>query len=165
MFVKVSTDGGTTWDDYLWTFGEIGEWQDFTWNETNLDLSAYAGESNVVVGFHVVADDNGAIYLDDVSINGGLSSVTEFGTTFSSNNSSSYAAVSKALPVAVSNPFFFSARNANQDLNGFNIYRSTLSPVDVSELNLVSSVAASMDTYVDTDLNNGIDYHLSLIHI
>lgn len=159
MFVKVSTDGGTTWDDYLWTFGEIGEWQDFTWNETNLDLSAYAGESNVVVGFHVVADDNGAIYLDDVSINGGLSSVTEFGTTFSSNNSSSHAAVSKALPVAVSNPFFFSARNANQDLNGFNIYRSTLSPVDVSELNLVSSVAASMDTYVDTDLNNGIDYH------
>lgn len=159
MFVKVSTDGGTTWGNYLWTFGEIGVWEDFTWNETNLDLSAYAGESNVIVGFHVVADDNGTIYLDDVTITGGTGLVTELGTTLAAGNTSLHAPGSKALPAPISSPPISFGRNVNQNLSGYNIYRSNTSPVDVSELNLVSSVSASVETYEDANVSNGNDYH------
>ncbi len=159
MFVKVSTDGGTTWDNYLWTFGEIGVWEDFVWNETNLDLSAYAGESNVVVGFHLVANDNGTTYLDDITIMAGTGLITDFGTSIASKNSVPFSAGSKSIVASNELPSFPVAREVNQDLSGYNIYRSTTSPVDVSSLNLVSSVTASIETYEDTEVSNGNDYH------
>jgi lysyl endopeptidase len=70
MFVKVSTDGGTSWDN-LWTFGEIGVWDNFTWYETTLDLSAYSG-SAIQVAFNVVANDNGDVALDNVYVGEGF---------------------------------------------------------------------------------------------
>jgi len=159
LFVKVSTDGGTTWGSYLWTFGDIGEWEDFTWYETNLDLSAYAGESNVIVGFHVVADDNGAIYMDDVTITGSDDLIAGFGTIFSARNSEPLSSELKTLALSNGNPTFPNTRETNRDLSGYNIYRSTTSPVDVSSLNFISSVGASAETYEDTDVSNGVDYH------
>lgn len=74
LFVKVSTDGGFSWDT-LWTFGDSlavitsgcpWPWGDWTWYQATLDLSAYCGETDVTIGFHVVADDNADIGMDDI---------------------------------------------------------------------------------------------------
>ena len=76
LFVEVSTDAGATWDT-LWTFGDsvcvVGSgvtwpWEDWVWYQSTLDLSEYADMSNIYIGFHVVADDNADIAIDDVVI-------------------------------------------------------------------------------------------------
>lgn len=69
LFVKVSTDGGTTWD-VLWTFGDIGVWNDWVWYYTVIDLSAYVGQSNVKIAFNVVANDNADVGLDEITVYG-----------------------------------------------------------------------------------------------
>jgi len=70
LYVKVSTDGGTTWDPYLWTYGEIGPWENWVWYETIINLSTYVGEDNVVVAFHLVGDDNSQNAIDNIEIVG-----------------------------------------------------------------------------------------------
>jgi len=76
LFIEVSTDGGSSWD-VLWTFGDSAmvvnsgvpwPWENWVWYQSTLSLDAYAGEANVWVGFHVVADDNADIGVDDVLI-------------------------------------------------------------------------------------------------
>jgi len=67
LFVKVSVDGGQNWDT-LWTFGEIGRWENWTWYQTTLDLSDYQGEPSVMIAFHVLADDNADIVLDHIFV-------------------------------------------------------------------------------------------------
>ena len=76
LFVEVSTDGGTNWDT-LWTFGDsamvvnsggVWPWTNWTWYQATLNLSDYGGESNVIIAFHVVADDNADIAIDDIEI-------------------------------------------------------------------------------------------------
>ena len=61
----MSLDGGSTWEPYIWTFGEIGVWTNWTWYQTTLDLSMYSGE-NIMVAFNIVADDNADIALDNI---------------------------------------------------------------------------------------------------
>ncbi len=67
LFVKVSVDGGQNWET-LWTFGEIGRWENWTWYQTTLDLSGYQGEPGVMIAFHVLADDNADIVLDHIFV-------------------------------------------------------------------------------------------------
>lgn len=76
LFVEVSTDGGTNWDT-LWTFGDsamvvnsggVWPWVNWTWYQATLNLSDYGGQANVIVAFHVVADDNADIDIDDIEI-------------------------------------------------------------------------------------------------
>ncbi len=69
LFLKISVDGGQNWQR-LWTFGDIGVWDDFTWYYTIIDLAAFSGYSNVRLAFHVVASDNADIAIDDVMIAG-----------------------------------------------------------------------------------------------
>lgn len=69
LFVKVSIDGGTSWQT-LWTFGEIGYWEDFSWYYSIIDLSAYRGQSNVKIAFNVVASDNADIAIDEIMVSG-----------------------------------------------------------------------------------------------
>ncbi|MBN1598026.1 MAG: trypsin-like peptidase domain-containing protein [Bacteroidales bacterium] len=66
LFVIVSLDTGNTWEPYLWTFGEIGVW-DNVWNETILDLTGYAG-NNLMIAFQVLANENGNIGIDNVFV-------------------------------------------------------------------------------------------------
>ena len=66
LFIQVSTDGGTTWNS-IWTFGDIGVWVNWTWYETSLDLSAYAGQT-VLIGFNEVGDDNADVGIDNVYV-------------------------------------------------------------------------------------------------
>jgi subtilisin family serine protease len=67
LFVKVSTDGGQTWD-MLWTFGNIGYWTNWNWYQTTLDLSAYQGQPDVQIAFHILANDNADIAIDQVFV-------------------------------------------------------------------------------------------------
>ncbi len=76
LFVQVSTNSGATWDT-LWTFGDetmvVGSgvpwpWSSFVWYQSTISLDAYAHQANVWVGFHVVANDNADIGVDDVVI-------------------------------------------------------------------------------------------------
>ncbi|MDP8268816.1 MAG: choice-of-anchor J domain-containing protein [Candidatus Tenebribacter davisii] len=76
LFIQVSIDGGTTWDP-IWTFGDIGVWDNFTWYETSLDLAAYSGE-DVLIGFNVVGNDNADTGIDNVYV--GSSSGRTIGT-------------------------------------------------------------------------------------
>ena len=82
LFVKVSADGGTVWDT-LWTFGDIGVWENWTWYETTIDLSDYAGQT-IQLAFQVVADDNADITIDNVYI-GYTSKKAQFDTKCISN--------------------------------------------------------------------------------
>ncbi len=67
LFVEVSTDNGATWEK-IWTFGNIGEWSNFVWYNTKLDLSKYVGNDNVKISFHIVANDNADIAVDDIEL-------------------------------------------------------------------------------------------------
>ncbi len=67
LFVKISFDGGLTWEEPVWTFGEIGEWENWTWYETTIKLADYA-DSVLTIAFNIVADDNADIAMDYVSI-------------------------------------------------------------------------------------------------
>lgn len=69
LFVKVSTDGGSTWDQ-LWTFGNIGVWVSWTWYQTILDLSVYQGQPDVLIAFQVDANDNGFNHIDEINVTG-----------------------------------------------------------------------------------------------
>jgi hypothetical protein len=85
LFVEVSLDAGITWDT-LWTFGDSTAvldsgapwpWGKWIWYESIIVLDDYAAAPNVMIGFHVVADDNADIALDDVLIDTIVSAVNE----------------------------------------------------------------------------------------
>lgn len=69
LFVKISVDGGTTWET-LWTFGDIGFWEDFEWYYTIINLSNFRGYSDVRIAFNVMANNNADIAIDEVVISG-----------------------------------------------------------------------------------------------
>lgn len=66
LMVKVSTDGGSTWD-VIWNWQDIGVWENFTWYETTVPLDAYVGQV-VKVAFNLVGNDNAETQIDKVSI-------------------------------------------------------------------------------------------------
>lgn len=85
LFVEVSTDAGITWDT-LWTFGDSTAvmnsgapwpWANWTWYESIIILDDYADSPHVMIGFHVVADDNADVALDDVVIDTIVSALNE----------------------------------------------------------------------------------------
>jgi hypothetical protein len=74
LFVKISTNGGSSWTT-LWTFGDsamvvnsggVWPWSNFVMYEATLDLSAYSGSA--LIAWHVVANDNADIAIDDVVV-------------------------------------------------------------------------------------------------
>jgi hypothetical protein len=60
--VDVSTDGGATWTMV---------WSDLGFNDTStmVDISAYAGQASVMVGFHYVGDYAHSTTIDNVVVN------------------------------------------------------------------------------------------------
>jgi len=69
LFVQISTDDGATWTS-IWTYGDIGVWDNFVWYETTLSLADYAGQT-VKVAFNIVGNDNAQNGLDNVYIGNG----------------------------------------------------------------------------------------------
>jgi hypothetical protein len=75
LFVKISTNGGSSWSSPLWTFGDSAmvvnsggpwPWTSFIMYEATIDLSAYSGSA--LIAFHIVANDNADIAIDDVLV-------------------------------------------------------------------------------------------------
>jgi len=68
LTVKISTDGGTLWDD-LWTEHDAGEFNSWTWYNTLLDLNAYLSETDVRIAFVYAGFDGAQFSIDAVVIN------------------------------------------------------------------------------------------------
>ncbi len=68
LIVKISTDGGANWDD-LWTEHDEGEFTNWEWHNTVIDLSAYLAENNVILAFNYSGYDGAQFSIDAVSIN------------------------------------------------------------------------------------------------
>ncbi len=65
--VAVSTDGGSSWTE-IWDEHDEGSFTSWEWYQTSLDLSAYAGESNVQVGFQYEGSDGAQASIDDITL-------------------------------------------------------------------------------------------------
>jgi hypothetical protein len=138
LFVKVSTDDGATWTP-VWTNGDIGVWENFTWYETSLqsEISDYVGQS-VKVAFNVVGDDNAVTCLDNVTI--GAGSRTE-GTIALGHSNNTLSTEKKIGQLAV-----VSTRESRA-LQGFKIFMDG---------NLVHELTdASARTYTHQDVEAG----------
>ena len=66
-FIKVSIDDGSTWTQ-VWSENDLGVFANFIMNPVTVDLSSFAGNSNVKIAFQYVGLDGAALYLDDVSV-------------------------------------------------------------------------------------------------
>jgi len=64
----ISTDGGATWPTLLWSLDSIGAFTSWEWYLQSVDLSTYAGQSNVKLAWRYDANDAADIGLDDVLI-------------------------------------------------------------------------------------------------
>lgn len=67
VFVKISTDGGTSWTQ-LWTESDLGVFTNWVMNPVTLDLTQFAGNANVKIAFQYVGADGAALYLDNVKV-------------------------------------------------------------------------------------------------
>ncbi len=65
-FTVSATDGTT--ETVLWDETALGVFPNYEWIEVELNLSAYAGQSNVQIIFNYNGIDGAALYLDDVLI-------------------------------------------------------------------------------------------------
>lgn len=66
--VWISLDGGTTWLAELWNEDGYGEFANWEWNNSVVDLSAFKDESNVKIAFHYEGYDGAQLSVDAVSI-------------------------------------------------------------------------------------------------
>jgi len=151
LFVKISVDGGNSWES-LWTFGEIGEWENWTWYETTLDLGEFTGET-VRLAFNLVADDNADVTIDNVYVGeeAGRSAGTQQ-VTLPRNVADDNKA--KAIP-SPGEPQYASERET-RELLGYNIYRDGI---------LVNEEPVADNQYLDEDLAGGtLNYEVSAIY-
>jgi len=95
MFVKISSDGGTTWTD-IWIENDFGVFTSFVWYEVILDISAYAGQSDLKVAFEYVGVDGAQYSLDKIVVTDEAACIVENAASPSPDN---YAA---NVPVSVS---------------------------------------------------------------
>jgi len=69
--IKISTNGGTTWTQ-IWNEDTIGIFEDWIWYEAffgePIDLSAYAGETHVMIGFQYEGTGGAQLCLDYIKI-------------------------------------------------------------------------------------------------
>ncbi|MBK9099322.1 MAG: choice-of-anchor D domain-containing protein [bacterium] len=70
--VDISTDGGATWPTNLFNEDAVGTFTSWVWYDANLgthiDLSTYAGQSNVKLRFRYLAVDAAQCSVDDILI-------------------------------------------------------------------------------------------------
>lgn len=66
--IRVSTDSDGTPGSGTWTEIHTGAGQEDTWQEVVLDLTTYAGETNIHIAFQYTGDDADEWLVDDISI-------------------------------------------------------------------------------------------------
>ena len=146
LFVKVSTDGGSTWES-IWTFGDIGVWENFVIYETTLDLSAYAGET-VMIAFNEVGNDNANVNVDNVYVG------PEAGRSIGTRAISTQPDV--ALKARSAEGVEYTYLNNNREFIGYNVYRDG---------NLITSEPIAETEYWDTELAGGVFvYEVSAVY-
>ena len=67
LLVRVSPDGGRNWET-VWDCDELGEFTGWRWYEAAIDLSAYEGNSSVLIAWNYVGDDGHDFVLDDIVV-------------------------------------------------------------------------------------------------
>ncbi len=76
IFVKITTDGGTSWDAPVWAdddstliaqSGVAFPWATYEWSTSFIDLSAYAGQ-DIQFAYHYTGNDGGSFWIDNVMI-------------------------------------------------------------------------------------------------
>jgi hypothetical protein len=67
--VWISVDGGTTWLLELWNEDGVGAFDDWTWYNAVIDLSAFKDESNVALGFRYSGYDGAQWSIDAIGVN------------------------------------------------------------------------------------------------
>ncbi len=118
LTIEVSTDG-TTWVE-LWNWQNIGTWTNFTWYETTVDLSSYAGQA-VHVAIHLVANDNAVTQIDNIIIG-----ETSKAGTFALTEPVSIASDAKLLPAGM---------KLNKAFVGYNVYLDDLTTPVATQVN------------------------------
>lgn len=131
LMVKISTDGGSTWDE-VWNWQNIGVWTNFTWYESTVDLSDYAGQV-VHVAFNLTGNDNAVSQIDNVMIGAA--------------NKAGTIALSKPVEVAENAKELPAGLKAEKAFTGFNVF------LDGTEV--ASEITETQ--YLFTDLDEG-DY-------
>jgi hypothetical protein len=150
LYVKVSTDGGTSWDT-LWTYGEIGEWDNWVWYNTTLSLEDYVGQE-VIIAFNLVGDDNADNNLDYVHI-GPAPSKRLVGKT-----------IAIAAPDAIVDEKLKSIKEASKvaglktNMMHFNLYKGEGGP----EMSHMAEMHPDSTTYLDTGISVGQSYYYSV---
>lgn len=66
--VWVSTDGGATFTDKIWDENSEGVFSNYTYYNKVLDLSTYAGQSSVAIGFRYNGSDGAEAAIDLVTV-------------------------------------------------------------------------------------------------
>lgn len=103
LFIKISTDGGTNWDQ-VWVEEEFGPFDNFIYNlDTTIDLSAYDGESDVIIAIHYLGDDGAQVQVDNIEY------TAEESASLNDNNiagfSQFYSTQNKNLNIAANDAF------------------------------------------------------------
>ncbi|MGB0880120.1 MAG: fibronectin type III domain-containing protein, partial [Polaribacter sp.] len=66
---KVSVkDNTTSTTTEIWTEASQGTFDNFTWYEVTLDLTAYAGKNDIQIEFNYSGTDGAALYFDDIIV-------------------------------------------------------------------------------------------------
>ena len=63
----LSIDGGSSWDT-LWDASKTSSGDSWSWQKINIDLSPYAGNSNVILAWQYVGTDGDLVALDNVEV-------------------------------------------------------------------------------------------------
>ncbi|MBA7553443.1 hypothetical protein ES705_46034 [subsurface metagenome] len=144
----ISWDGGQTWEDPIWTFGEIGVWDDWTWYETIIDLSAF-NKNTVNIAFNIRANDNADIALDNVYIGDASEKNKDFGTHAISV---SFASDLKGKRLSyIPEISIFSGKNNKATLLNYTVYRDDAEIAETPEkAYLDESVPLGLHTYYVT---------------
>ncbi len=66
--LRISTDGRLSWTTPIWSEDMVGEYPSFVWQQAEIDLSAYAGMTRVLVAFQYTGNDAATVYLDHFNL-------------------------------------------------------------------------------------------------
>jgi hypothetical protein len=167
-YVEVSTDGGGFWDIRAAFTGYSGVDSDMvaamsyadedpgmlgaeadsiseTWLSDQVDLTDYAGQSNVLIRFRLETDKSIVLdgwYIDDVLIAEQPHPVTLFEIT---------AATTKSLSLSWT-------KNLDPDFTSYKIYRSTTPGVDIDSVLVATIEDQDTIAYTDDNLQPGTTY-------
>lgn len=139
--VELSTDGGANWPTRLASFSGISGWK-----REQIDLTFYAGQTDVRIRFRLVTDKNGrqdGWTIDDMAI---------------AEPPVAVATLTVSNPTASSLDLSWT-KNLDTDFAAYKIYRSTAAGVTTGSTLVTTITANTQTTYPDSGLVPGTTYY------